>query len=69
MGSTSEHTCGWKAEEADETPSAIIRRVVVKKKKKTGAASLTVADIQAIKDVVNKLGADTVKELADVLKQ
>ena len=62
------HDCGWKAEEsvkapAGETPSAIIRRVVKEKTGKATAAGafggITMADIQAVKDVVNKLGADT----------
>lgn len=75
---TKSHDCGWKAEEsakapAGETPSAIIRRVVKAKTGKTTAAGafsgITMADIQAVKDVVNKLGADTVRQLAEVLEK
>ena len=62
-----EHDCGWKADAHAETPSAIIRRVV---KKKAGAdAGITMADIQAVKEIVNKLGADTVRQLAEVLEK
>ena len=67
-----QHDCGWKADAHAETPSAIIKRPGPAKKKaaaKPAAAPVTVADIQAVKDVVNKLGADTVKELAKVLEK
>lgn len=62
-----EHDCGWKADAHADTPSAIIRRVVKTKKAGRSNGKLTVADIQAIKDIVNKLGADTVRQLAEVL--
>lgn len=65
------HDCGWRADAHAETPSAIIRRVVTAKTGKAAAAGaftgITMADIQVVKDVVNRLGADTVKELAEVL--
>lgn len=62
-----EHACGWKADAHADTPSAIIRRVVKTKKAVRTNGRLTMADIQAVKDIVNKLGTNTVKELADVL--
>ena len=69
-----EHACGWKADVHADTPSAIIRRIGAKKKTAkvaagANAAGITMADIQAVKDVVNKLGADTVRQLAEVLEK
>lgn len=57
------HDCGW----GSDTPSAIIKRPG-KPKAKAGV-SVTMADIQAVKDVVNKLGADTVRQLTEVLEK
>ena len=68
-----EHDCGWKADAHADTPSAIIKRAAPAKHKvaKPAAAStsITMADIQAVKNVVNKLGADTVRQLTEVLEK
>ena len=64
-----EHECGWKADAHADTPSAIIRRVVKTKKASRSNDKLTLADIQAVKDIVNKLGAGTVTELVKVLEK
>jgi hypothetical protein len=67
--------CGWGMEASAETPSALIKRGGIPKKKPAKVAvansnaSVTMDDILAVKAVVSKLGAETVRQLAEVLEK
>lgn len=67
--------CGWGIEDSAETPSAVIKKAGNAKKKSvkvaaaSSSASVTMADIQAVKDVVDKLGADKVRQLTKFLEK
>jgi len=47
--------------------SALIRRSAGRPRAAAPTGSITVADIRAVKEVVNKIGADKVQQLAQVL--
>jgi hypothetical protein len=65
--------CGWGREGSAETPSAALRRAGSPTKKPAkvavanASASVTMEDIRAVKALVSKLGAETVRQLAEVL--
>jgi hypothetical protein len=62
--------CGWaaetKAENASGNRKVGARRRVVRRSA-AGSGTITLADISAVKAVVEKLGADKVRQLAEVL--
>jgi hypothetical protein len=65
--------CGWGMEGSAEAPSAALQRGGSPKKKPgrvavaNANASVTMDDIRAVKILVSKLGAETVRQLAEVL--
>jgi hypothetical protein len=67
--------CGWGMEGSAETPSAAIERTGNAKPQSaqpaaaSSQASISMDDIQAVNALVSKLGAETVRQLADVLEK
>ena len=64
--------CGWVmnaslAAPASAAPATPVKRGGRPKKARAGSAEITVADIQAVKSLVEKLGGDKVRQLAEVL--
>jgi hypothetical protein len=65
--------CGWGMESNVETPTAVIEQPGNAKPQNvqpaptSSRASISMDDIQAVNALVNKLGAETVRQLADVL--
>jgi hypothetical protein len=65
--------CGWGMEASAETPSAVMERPVNATPQSAqpaaagSQASISMDDIQAVNALVSKLGAETVRQLADVL--
>lgn len=70
---TKHEECGWKRDGHAPAPTAAVKQAKRRKKRraKAGAtksnAAITLQDIQAVKAVVDKLGAEKVWQLAEVL--
>ena len=65
---TKQHECGWVKDGNAEAAPAVMKRGGKKKKARAKAApgGINLEDIKAVKDVVERLGAVKVQQLAEV---
>ena len=70
---TKKHECGWVADGQASAAPAVVKKGDRPKKRaaangrRTGAGGITVEDISAIKSLVDRMGAEKVQQLTQVL--